>query len=162
MEEKAVMIDNTVFSFKRCVVVDENYLLIRATGLPKYLKVIPRGELVLWDIEWAIKSINEKAEEALENQNKRIKSLRANDYPEYYQTIREQVVNTCMNVTEDIEDYKLDEKLKMLCRLKHKLFNEKNDWVSFARKHNGEVFWEIKQIEKTRTEILEDLTTPIV
>lgn len=64
-----------------------------------------------------------------------------------YKDIREQIINTCLNMSHDLDDTEFENKLKAICIKKNNLFSRKCEEVNEARKHNGEVKYRIKELE---------------
>lgn len=89
-------------------------------------------------------------------------SVRDSDYPEYYENIRKQIIDICKKINEDTDDSSLDKYLQLLCRLKYKLFNEKNEHVVTARKHNGFIKFQIRELEQKMKDTIENLEKPIL
>lgn len=78
-----------------------------------------------------------------------------------YKDIREQIINTCLNMSHDLDDAEFENKLKAICIKKTNLFSRKCEEVNEARKHNGEVKYRIKELENSLKRQLETLDNGI-
>ena len=165
MRECALVIKKEeIMTVVRCLELEKGIVIHRHSESQSMLtkRTLSDEKSELIGIEEALARLTARKEEKIDELNEKFKSLRASDYPEYYERIRKQVVDICQSITPDMSDYDLDNRLKLLCRLKHKLYNEKNDEVLLARKYNGELKWKIRQIESVFEKIVKDLETPIM
>ena len=100
--------------------------------------------------------------EELKSQLKPIsKSFYLEELSEDYKNIREQIINTCLNMSHDLDDTEFENKLKAICIKKTNLFERKCTKVDEARKHNGGIKIEIIHLEYNLKNQLEALNKGI-
>lgn len=108
------------------------------------------------------KNYYSKQIEELKSQLKPIsRSFYSEELSEDYKNIREQIINTCLNMSHDLDDTEFENKLKAICIKKTNLFERKCTKVDEARKHNGEVKYRIRELENSLKRQLETLDNGI-
>ena len=110
------------------------------------------------EFEGIEQDIKEKYDKQVSYLKKTIASVKGEDYQdsvtEEYERLKGLIVRTASNMIEDIEynDEGFENRLKEICQLKKQLFSIPNEGVKEARKHNGNVKYKIKQLEKEYTQ----------
>lgn len=87
----------------------------------------------------------------IKKQESLIKSVKRSDYKEEikneYLLLKEEILNTCANMSKDIDDYEFENKLKAICQKKKQLFSIKYEEMNEARKFNGEIKYRVKELK---------------
>lgn len=132
-----------------------NYLIF-ADKWCRPQKFIVKEELILpADKQLILKTINDEYDNKISDLNSQLQSIKRFDYQdeilEKYSNIKNQIINTCQNLIDDSDDViDFENKLKAICDKKKSLFSIKCDSVIKAKKHNGAIKWNIKELEQDR------------
>lgn len=113
--------------------------------------------------ENVIQEINKYYNNEIEKQELLIKSVKRSDYKEEvvekYYLLKNEIINTAKNMVElDSEnDTDFESKLKAICQKKKELFAIKCEGLNEARKYNGEVKYNIKELIRRRDKLIKGL-----
>lgn len=127
--------------------------------LSKPIKVNNENIIDISELDNFIKNINDNADSLILDFKNKLKSTKAIDYPQDYE-IKKRIKKVAENIANsDIEheDVTFENSLKEIYQLKVQLYCDKNSGASDARKHNGNIKYEIKNVEIDRNSRLEYL-----
>lgn len=79
-----------------------------------------------------------------------------------YETLKQQIKATAKNLSESEDDLDFENKLKAICKLKNQIYTIELDCISDARKYNGVIWYEIKQLEKQKDRVLKDISEEMI
>ena len=137
----------------------EQYDVLVFCGSTTYIKLFDKSQIFyLHEKVMIIKTLNEELDLKILELKKKIKSVRRSDYEadihNKYLDLQRQIKTTAQNMIkseDNIVDF--ENKLKAICDIKKQLFSIESDELSEARKYNGGILYQIKQIEKERSQI---------
>lgn len=120
------------------------------------LKIIQPTENTKYSIEEACGMINDYYDNKISKLKDKLKPV---DY-ECYKQERDaeknhQIMKTAHNMVVDYQNGDIDEfinRLKVVCRLKKELYSERIPQITEARKFNGTIKYQIKELERKRDE----------
>ncbi len=75
-----------------------------------------------------------------------------------YEFLKNQIKTTAKNLCESQDDFDFENKLKAICRLKKELYTIELDCISEIRKYNGNIYYEIRQVENVRDNALKGIS----
>lgn len=115
--------------------------------------------------EEIIKDINTYYDEKINNLQNQIKSMKRGDYEaeivNKYNQLRQEIISTAKNMINTRDDEDFENKLKAICLKKKQLFEIECESLQDARKYNGNIKYQIKELEKTRNNALQSLDRSI-
>lgn len=117
------------------------------------------------DKEQIVDEINNYYNEEIKKQEFQLKSVKRSDYQgeikSKYLLLKQEILNTCRNMLETTDDYEFEQKLKAICQKKKQLFSIECEGMNQARKFNGEVKYNIRELIKKRESYIKDLDSSI-
>ncbi len=117
------------------------------------------------DKENIIDEIKNFYNEKIKKQEYQLKSIKRSDYKEEikskYTLLQKEILNTCRNMLETTDDYEFEQKLKAICQKKKQLFSIECESMNDARKFNGEVKYNIKELIEKRENCIKNLDSSI-
>lgn len=75
-----------------------------------------------------------------------------------YEKLKQQIKATAKHLYESEDDLDFENKLKAICQLKKQIYTIELDCVSDIRKYNGNMLYEIKELEKRKNNALKDIS----
>ena len=75
-----------------------------------------------------------------------------------YEKLKQQTKVTAKHLYESEDDLDFENKLKAICQLKKQIYAIELDCVSNIRKYNGHILYEIKELEKRKSNVLKDIS----
>lgn len=141
---------------------DKEYMIFEcgyvSNSVTKISKEVVRP---LSDKDNILKEINEYYDIQINELNAKIKSVNRIDYPseisDKYILLKNEIKNTAKNMFEAEDDFDFENRLKAICQKKKQLFSIECEGISSARKHNGAIKYEIKELEKDKRRIIYNL-----
>lgn len=107
------------------------------------------------DLDCCVEHIESYYDEKIKNSESQLKSVRRSDYQlemrDKYVSIKNDIINTAVNMIECTNDVEFEEKLKAICTKKKNLFAMECDEVAMARKFNGAILYDIKDFKKKKS-----------
>lgn len=117
------------------------------------------------DKENIIDEINNFYNKEIEKQESQLKSIKRSDYQKEikskYSLLQKEILNTCRNMLEITDDYEFEQKLKAICQKKKQLFSIECEGMNEARKFNGEVKYNIRELTKKKECCIKNLDSSI-
>lgn len=117
------------------------------------------------DKENIIDEIKNFYNEKIKKQETQLKSIKRSDYQEEikskYTLLQKEILNTCKNILDTTDDYEFEQKLKAICQKKKQLFSIECEGMNDARKFNGEVKYNIRELIKKRENCIRELDCSI-
>lgn len=161
---KAMMnIQDSIDSFSRVYVSDDlsRVYMVQGNSISELRRITE-----LHSIEEACHIIECHYDNKKEELSNLLKSEKAVDYQgeaqERYNNIKIQIKNTAKNMIETDCDIEFENKLKTICQLKKSIYNDKNQDIVNARKHNGSIKYKIKDMEKQKQFLLNKIKTETI
>lgn len=117
--------------------------------------------------ESVVQEIKEYYNSKIKNNENMIKSIKRSDYKDEiinkYYDLKTQIINTAKNMCElnSDDDTSFENKLKAICQKKKELFSIKCEGLNDARKYNGEIKYNIRELVKERDRTIEYLEEDI-
>ena len=146
---------------------DDKYSILKSSSGSNYIYNVSISNIrPLSDRENIINEINTYYDNKVEKYQLQIKSVKRDFYNDEivskYNTLKEEILNTAKNMiinTNDDEEF--ENKLKAICQKKKQLFAIECEGMNDARKHNGEIKYNIKITNKQRDDKLKYLDNSI-
>ena len=99
-----------------------------------------------------ILEIQECYQEEIKAKSELLRSVRRSDYEDEvidkYELLKVEIINTCKNLIDSESDVDFENKLKAICEKKKQIFSIECEGVNDARKYNGQIKYEIKELER--------------
>lgn len=109
-------------------------------------------------VQECIDFVNSYYDNQIKEKKLQLKSVRRSDYQDEvedkYAMVKQEIFNTAKNMLNCDTDIQFENKLKAICEKKKSLFAIECDGVAVARKFNGMVLHDIKDLEKNRKSAL--------
>lgn len=143
--------------------------LLRVTrhSITKESKKILKGNLTKRsEAAKCIEFINDYYNNKIIEKKNQLKSVRRSDYQaeidDKYLKLKNEIINTAKNLILCDNDSEFENKLKAICQKKKNLFSIECDETRAARKFNGAILHDIKDLEKSRDSIMKNLNDDFV
>lgn len=160
MEVFAILLDKRTMVFRK---------VYKLEGLDVWLgvydgtlKPIKVSENRKYSIEDACNMVNEYYDNKVSKLTTKLKSEKYEDYKQERDAEKHhQIMKTAHNMVEDYQNGDIDEfinRLKVICQLKKELYSEKIPQIPEARKFNGTIKYQIKEINRERDGVIYSLT----
>jgi len=113
------------------------------------------------DKDLIIKEIKQHYQDKIDDLKSKIKSIKRSDYNNEmvskYMKLKYEIKNTAKHMLESEDDIGFENRLKAICEKKKQMFSIKCEGMNDARKFNGEIKYQIKDLQNEEVVLLKNL-----